>query len=98
MLLYILNKHFNQETNTIYLRARYYDASIGRFISRDTNTGKDTDPYQILTQPKKRIKGVTPAPNEWQIDHIVARDNGETNSYSNAQVISRKLNCDKWNK
>lgn len=40
-------EYFDKETNTIYLRARYYDASIGRFISRDTNVGKDTDPLSL---------------------------------------------------
>ena len=28
-------EYFDAETGTIYLRARYYQASIGRFISRD---------------------------------------------------------------
>jgi uncharacterized protein RhaS with RHS repeats len=32
---------------TIYLRARSYDPSIGRFISRDSFTGKIEDPLSL---------------------------------------------------
>ncbi|MCG7316169.1 hypothetical protein [Brevibacillus laterosporus] len=49
---------------------------------------------QIATKPQKSKKGVTPDPNEWQIP----RDKGGTNSFSNAQVFTRKENRDKSNK
>ena len=55
------------------------------------------DYYDVLTQPQKSIKGVSPGPDEWQIDHIVPKSLGGSNSYSNAQVISRRLNREKWN-
>lgn len=51
-----------------------------------------------LVKPSKSKKGVTPPENEWQIDHIDPKDNGGSNSYSNAQVLSRKENRAKWNK
>lgn len=51
-----------------------------------------------LVQPQKSTKGVTPSPYEWQIDHIKAKNNGGTNSYSNAQVLSRQENRLKWDK
>ena len=40
-------EYYDTETGTIYLRARYYDPEIGRFISRDTFTGKDSDPLSL---------------------------------------------------
>lgn len=53
---------------------------------------------EVLTQPAKSQKGVTPSSNEWQIDHIVPKDKCGTNSYSNAQVLSRAENRAKSNK
>ena len=41
---------------------------------------------------------VTPDPLEVQIDHIKPRSSGESNSYSNAQVLSREENIFKSNK
>ena len=54
------------------------------------------DYYDVLTKPKKSMKGVTPEPNEWQFDHIKPKDQGGTNSYSNCQIVSRKYNREKW--
>ncbi|WP_424141323.1 RHS repeat-associated core domain-containing protein [Sporosalibacterium faouarense] len=40
-------EYYDKETGTYYLRARYYDPSIGRFISEDSYTGKLTDPLSL---------------------------------------------------
>ena len=40
-------EYFDAETGTIYLRARYYQASIGRFISRDSYAGKNENPLSL---------------------------------------------------
>lgn len=50
-----------------------------------------------LSAPAKSQKGVSPSPDEWQIDHIVPQDQGGTNSYSNARVISKAENRAKSN-
>ena len=51
-----------------------------------------------LTKPEKSQSGVTPSPYEWQIDHIVPKSAGGTNSFANAQVLSRAENRIKWDK
>jgi RHS repeat-associated protein len=40
-------EYFDKETGTIYLRARYYDSSIGRFITEDSYEGKANDPLSL---------------------------------------------------
>lgn len=40
-------EYFDKETGTLYLRARYYDPEIGRFISEDIEWGKDTDSLSL---------------------------------------------------
>ncbi len=40
-------EYFDTETGTIYLRARYYNPTTGRFISRDSFAGNITDPLSL---------------------------------------------------
>ena len=40
-------EYYDAEIGTIYLRARYYDPIIGRFISRDSYSGKNEDPLSL---------------------------------------------------
>ncbi len=40
-------EYFDVETGTIYLRARYYNPTTGRFISRDSNPGKPGEPLSL---------------------------------------------------
>lgn len=40
-------EYYDAESGTIYLRARYYDPEIGRFISRDSFAGKQGDPLSL---------------------------------------------------
>ena len=40
-------EYYDEESGLYYLRARYYDPTTGRFISRDTNEGKITNPLSL---------------------------------------------------
>jgi len=70
---------------------------INNGILRDDTTGEE------LVMPKKSKKGVKPPRNEAQIDHIdakIPKNSSSTpgsNSYKNAQVLSRKNNRTKSN-
>ena len=40
-------EYYDKETATVYLRARYYNPSTGRFISRDSYAGRRSDPLSL---------------------------------------------------
>ena len=40
-------EYYDSESGTIYLRARYYNPSTGRFISRDSYAGSVSDPLSL---------------------------------------------------
>lgn len=42
-----LDEYFDAETGTIYLRARYYSPTTGRFVQRDRFAGRKTDPLSL---------------------------------------------------
>ncbi|EKE19463.1 MAG: hypothetical protein ACD_9C00006G0002 [uncultured bacterium] len=73
--------------------------------NRRKNNGvlRDDETGEILSEPQKSQKGVTPPTNEAQVDHIKPKnpkdENVEpgSNSYSNARVISRERNIQKSN-
>lgn len=56
-------EYFDLETGTIYLRARYYDPVIGRFISEDTHWGPQNSIYgddpKKATARKDDVLGLT---------------------------------------
>ena len=59
---------------------------------------RDDDTGELLSTPQQSRKGVTPAPNEAQIDHVKPKAAGGTNDYSNLRVISRERNIAKGSK
>ena len=40
-------EYYDTETGTYYLRARYYNPKIGRFLARDTYKGENNDPLSL---------------------------------------------------
>jgi RHS repeat-associated protein len=51
-----------------------------------------------MIDSSKSTSDVTPPPNEAQVDHKVAVDNGGTRTQSNLELITRQENRAKWNK
>jgi hypothetical protein len=85
---------------TALQKKNIYDAN------RKANNGvlKSDISGKELVSPQKSVKGVTPPKNEAQIDHITPRNPLDpniypgTNSYGNAQVLSREENRLKSNR
>ncbi len=40
-------EYYDKETEEIYLRARYYQPKVGRFLTRDTYTGEEDEPLSL---------------------------------------------------
>lgn len=55
-------------------------------VNRSDASGKLIDPTH------KSEKGITPSPNEGQVDHVKARSKGGSNSPTNAQLLTREEN------
>ncbi|EPI0300133.1 TPA: polymorphic toxin-type HINT domain-containing protein, partial [Neisseria gonorrhoeae] len=64
-------------------------AIIQENMNRNGGVVKSDQSGEVLVRPKKSQKGITPPSNEWQIDHVQAKSKGGSNSYKNAQVLSR---------
>ena len=71
---------------------------IAENIKKNGGVVKSDASGQILSKPQKSQSSVKPNPKEWQVDHITSKKKGGSNSYSNAQVLSRKENRAKWDK
>ena len=40
-------EYYDKETEEVYLRARYYEPAVGRFLTRDTYTGEEEEPESL---------------------------------------------------
>jgi hypothetical protein len=67
-------------------------------MNRNGGVVKSDQSGEVLVRPKESSKNITPPSNEWQIDHVQAKSKGGSNSYKNAQVLSRRKNIKKSNK
>lgn len=54
-------EYYDKETEEIYLRARYYQPAVGRFLTRDTYTGESDEPLSLHLYTYCRNDGV----NAW---------------------------------
>ena len=61
-------EYYDKETETIYLRARYYQPHLGRFLTRDTYTGEEDDPLTLHLYTycgNDGVNRVDPSGNFW---------------------------------
>ena len=69
-------EYFDNETGMYYLRARYYDPHIGRFISEDSYWGEDANPLSLNlytyahNNPVKYVDPSGHAVTEWDKEHL----------------------------
>ncbi|NMB31054.1 MAG: hypothetical protein GX988_06425 [Clostridiales bacterium] len=87
-----VGKNFTAKQKSIMLKENM-NRNGGKIISDASD-----DFHNILVKSQKSMKGVTPPKNEAQFDHIIPKAKGGTNSYSNAQIVSREYNRFKWDK
>ena len=40
-------EYYDKETEEVYLRARYYQPAVGRFLTRDTYAGGSDEPLSL---------------------------------------------------
>ena len=73
-------EYYDKETEEVYLRARYYEPGVGRFITRDTYTGESDEPLSLHLYTYCENDGV----NAW--DPSGHRINSKKN-YSNRPYI-----------
>ena len=61
-------------------------------VLRDDHTG------EIIPEPKQYTKGYRPSKNEAQVDHVIPKSLGGSNSFNNAELRSRAENIAKGNR
>ncbi|MFR5797228.1 MAG: RHS repeat-associated core domain-containing protein [Oscillospiraceae bacterium] len=94
-------EYYDAEMGTIYLRARYYNPSTGRFISRDSFAGRRSDPLSLNLYTYCRnnpIRFIDPSGHitvnsQWDWAYYVAKGDINYEYYGgNGEVAQRAQN------
>jgi len=91
-------EYFDKETGTIYLRARYYDPMIGRFITEDSYWGKDSDPLGLnlytycFNNPINLIDPSGHFVSDWDYAHCTSGEIELLKLYSKKYIVAKAAN------
>ena len=86
-------EYYDKETEEVYLRARYYESAVGRFLTRDTYTGEEDEPESLHLYAYCGYDGV----NAWDPSgHSTQYPSGmPTNDY-NKWIENKNKKVDKY--
>ena len=76
-------EYYDKETGEIYLRARYYQPAVGRFLTRDTYTGENDEPLSLHLYTYCENDGVNyidPEGHKKRAIILVGADNASNNN------------------
>ena len=88
-------EYYDKETDMLYLRARYYDAGVGRFLTADSYTGEEDDPLSLnlYTYCNNDSVNMTDPSGHWGRD-LTKYDKESTNlnSYVHMSLTNEAMN------
>ncbi len=88
---------YDAETGLYYLRARYYDPYIGRFISEDSYWGEDINPLSLnlytycYNDPIKYIDPTGHIVSAWDEKHLTKAEQDKIQKYTNDWEAAYKV-------
>lgn len=85
-------EYYDKETDTLYLRARYYDAGVGRFLTADGYTGEEDEPLSLnlYSYCNNNPVNMTDPSGHWGRDHRYA--NTSIDSYVHMSLTNEAMN------
>ena len=84
-------EYYDKETEEVYLRARYYEPGVGRFITRDTYTGESDEPLSLHLYTYCANDGVNVwDPSGHMYGHSYKDSNGEIHTEGIEWISRRK--------
>jgi RHS repeat-associated protein len=87
-------EYYDKETEEIYLRARYYQMAVGRFLTRDSYTGEEDEPLSLHLYTYCENDGV----NAWDPSgHVIQYPSGmPSNVYNKYNGCIKRIGKGKW--